>query len=130
MGGTKGVAMKRCMIVDDSSVIRKVAKRILGGPDMIVVEAGLGNEALSMCSADMPDVIVVDTSLPDMTTEDFIRQVMSIDERQKPNIVICMTEFDVAAIMRAKRAGAMGYILKPFDRSQLLQRFREMQVAA
>ncbi|TYR30031.1 response regulator [Mesorhizobium microcysteis] len=122
--------MKRCMIVDDSSVIRKVAKRILGGPDMIVVEAGLGGEALSMCSADMPDVIVVDTSLPDMTTEDFIRQVIAIDERQKPNIVICMTEFDVAAIMRAKRAGAMGYILKPFDRSQLLQRFREMQVAA
>ncbi|MEO3997851.1 response regulator [Mesorhizobium sp. CAU 1732] len=122
--------MKRCMIVDDSSVIRKVAKRILGGPEMIVIEAVSGVEALSMCEADMPDIIVVDMSLPDMTAEDFIRQALAIDERERPNIVICMTEFDVGSIMRAKRAGARGYILKPFNRPQLLERFREMQIAA
>ena len=46
--------MKRCMFVDDSSVIRKVAKRILGGPDMIVVEAGSGLEALDMCRPRCP----------------------------------------------------------------------------
>jgi len=122
--------MKRCMIVDDSSVIRKVARRILGGPDMIVVEAGSGGEALSMCSAEMPDIIVVDTSLPDMAAVDFIRQAVALDERFRPHVVICMTEFDVGAIMRAKRAGAKGYILKPFNRAQLLERFREMQIAA
>lgn len=122
--------MKRCMIVDDSSVIRKVAKRILAGPEMVVVEAGLGAEALSMCAADMPDIIVVDTSLPDMATEDFIREAAALNGRTKPHIVICMTEFDVGAIMRAKRAGAKGYILKPFNRPQLLERFREMQIAA
>ena len=122
--------MKRCMIVDDSSVIRKVAKRILGGPDMIVVEAGNGGEALAMCSADIPDIIVVDSSLPDMATADFIRQAMATDNRVKPHIVICMTELDVGAIMRAKRAGAKGYILKPFNRAQLLERFREIRIAA
>ena len=122
--------MKRCMIVDDSSVIRKVAKRILAGPDMLVVEADSGIEALVMCSAGMPDIIVVDTSLPDMATVDFIRQAMALDESAKPYIVICMTEFDVGAIMRAKRAGAKGYILKPFNRAQLIERFREMRIAA
>jgi two-component system chemotaxis response regulator CheY len=122
--------MKRCMIVDDSSVIRKVAKRILNGPDLQIVEAGTAGEALALCQADIPDIIVVDTSLPDMPTVDFIRQAMAIDERLKPHIVICMTEFDVGAIMRAKRAGARGYILKPFNRPQLLERFREMQTAA
>lgn len=122
--------MKRCMIVDDSSVIRKVAKRILGGPEMIVIEAGSGVEALSMCEADMPDIIIVDMSLPDMTAEDFIRQALAIDEHEQPHIVICMTEFDVGSIMRAKRAGAKGYILKPFNRPQLLERFREMRIAA
>ena len=54
--------MKRCMIGDDSSVIRKVAKRILGGPDMVVVEAGGGREALAMCAADMPDIPPAKTS--------------------------------------------------------------------
>lgn len=122
--------MKRCMIVDDSSVIRKVAKRILGGSDMFIVEAGNGVEALAMCSAEMPDVIIVDTSLPDMNVVDFIRQAMAVDERLKPHIVICMTEFDVGAIMRSKRAGAKGYILKPFNRAQLLDSFREMRIAA
>ena len=122
--------MKRCMIVDDSSVIRKVAKRILGGPEMLVIEAGSGTEALYMCEADMPHVIIVDGSLPDMNTVDFIRQALAIQGEVKPQIVICVTEFDVGAIMRAKRAGAVGYILKPFNRPQLLDRFRAMDLAA
>jgi two-component system chemotaxis response regulator CheY len=122
--------MKRCMIVDDSSVIRKVAKRILGGPDMLVVEAGTAAEGLYMCEADMPHIIVADGTLPDMSTVDFIRQVMAIEADHKPQILICVTEFDVGAIMRAKRVGAKGYILKPFNRPQLLDRFRQLDVAA
>lgn len=122
--------MKRCMIVDDSNVIRKVAKRILATPEMAVVEACDGREALSICAAEMPDIIVVDAQLPDMATVDFIRQAMALPTEAKPRIVICMTEFDVGAIMRAKRAGAKGYILKPFNRPILLERFREIQMAA
>ena len=122
--------MKRCMIVDDSNVIRKVAKRILATPEMAVIEACDGREALAMCKTQMPDIIVVDNHLPDMATVEFIRQTMAMDVPAKPRIVICMTEFDVGAIMRAKRAGAKGYILKPFNRPILLERFREMQIAA
>ena len=66
--------MKRCMFVDNSSVIRKVAKRILGGPDMVVIEAATGLDAVEMCAADMPDIIVVDGALPDMQAVDVIRQ--------------------------------------------------------
>jgi len=51
--------MKRCLFVDDSSVIRKVAKRILGGSDFVVIEAASGLDAIEMCAADMPEVIVV-----------------------------------------------------------------------
>lgn len=122
--------MKRCMIVDDSSVIRKVAKRILGGTDMTVVEASNAHEALAICAVEMPDIVVVDSSLPDMDTTDLIRQLSSIEAAIKPHIVISMIQFNVGAIMRAKRAGASGYILKPFDRKHLLERFREMQIAA
>jgi len=122
--------MKRCMFVDDSSVIRKVAKRILGGPDMIVIEAESAEHALDMCAADMPDIIVVDTGLPDMAAEDFIRRVRQIPAAVKPQIAISMIEVDIGTIMRAKRAGAQGYLLKPFNRTQLLERFRVFQVAA
>ena len=122
--------MKRCMIVDDSSVVRKVAKRILMSNDLLVAEAASATEALTLCSSEMPDLIVVDTTLPDMATADFIREVLGYDAETKPRIVICLAEVDVGAIMRAKRAGASGYLLKPFNRPQLLERFREFQMAA
>lgn len=122
--------MKRCMFVDDSAVIRKVAKRILGGPELVVIEASTGFDAISMCVADMPEIIVVDGALPDMTAEEFIRRVRAIETPVKPQIAVCLTEVDVGAIMRAKRAGAQGYLLKPFNRPQLLDRFRNLQMAA
>lgn len=122
--------MKRCMIVDDSSVVRKVAKRILAGPELVVIEAANGRQAIEMCAAHMPDMIMVEGALHDMATVDFIRQVMSIATTVKPNVVVCFSQFDVAAIMRTKRAGASGYVLKPFNRSHLLDRFRDVTIAA
>ena len=122
--------MKRCLFVDDSAVIRKVAKRILGSPDLQIMEAATDFDAISMCAGDMPDIIVVDGALPDMTAVEFIRRVRGIDSPTKPQIAICLTEVDIAAIMRAKRAGAQGYLLKPFNRPQLLDRFRVLQDAA
>lgn len=122
--------MKRCMFVDDSSVIRKVAKRILAGSEMLVIEAETGQSAIDMCMADMPDIIVVDAVLPDMTAADAIRQIRAIESPITAQIAICLTEVDIGAIMRAKRAGANGFILKPFNRAQLLERFRLLSAAA
>jgi len=122
--------MKRCMIVDDSSIVRKVAKRILSGPELIVIEADSAGDALYMCQTDMPHIIIVDGGLPDMAAEDFIRSALAIPSVVKPQIVVCILEFDIGAIMRAKRAGAKGYILKPFNRPQLLDRFRALDLAA
>ena len=122
--------MKRCLFVDDSAVIRKVAKRILGGPDLQIIEASTGFDAIAMCVGDMPDIIVVDGALPDMSAVEFIRRVRAVDSPIKPQIAVCLTEVDIGAIMRAKRAGAQGYLLKPFNRPQLLDRFRNLQSAA
>lgn len=122
--------MKRCMFVDHSNVICTVAKRILGGSDMLVIDAASGGEALAMCAAEMPDIIVVDIAIPDMQPVDFIREVLAIPSVVKPCILISVIEVDIGAIMRAKRAGAQGYLLKPFNRPQLLERFRSLDVAA
>ena len=122
--------MKRCMIVDDSNVIRKVAKRILSSDEMTVIEAASASEALFMCQAAMPNIIVVDESLPDMTAEQFIREAMVMAGPAKPNVVLCLAELNVGTVMRAKRAGAKGYILKPFNRPLLLDRFRALDLAA
>lgn len=122
--------MKRCLFIDDSSVIRKVARRILGGSGLLVLEAGTGGEAIDLCASDMPEIVVVDGALPDMPSTDVIRRIRSIQSPVKPLIAICLTEVDIGAIMRARRAGAQDYILKPFNRAQLLDQFRTLQAAA
>jgi two-component system chemotaxis response regulator CheY len=122
--------MKRCLFVDDSSVIRKVARRILSGPDLVVAEAATGIEAIDLCSIEMPDYILVDVGLPDMSAEEFIRTVRAMPAAVPPRIAVCLTEMDVPAIMRSKRAGAQGYLLKPFNRAQLLDNFRVLQAVA
>lgn len=121
--------MKRCMIVDDSSVIRKAAKRILAKPDLLIVEAENGTEALDMCSVEMPDLVIVDGTLPDMTSAECIAGMQAIDGEKKTNIIVCVPEVNISTIMRAKRAGAKDYMLKPFDRASLINRFHQLQVA-
>jgi two-component system, chemotaxis family, chemotaxis protein CheY len=72
----------------------------------------------------------VDSLMPDMDATEFIRRVSLLQPDRKPDVVLCMSQLDVGTIMRAKRAGAKGYILKPFNRPQLLERLREMNLAA
>lgn len=122
--------MKRFLIVDDSGVVRKVAKRILESEGYLVTEASTGSEALGLCRGEMPETIILDTTLPDMSSIDFIGEALRIPSATKPRIIVCLVQIDVPTIMRAKRAGAAGYILKPFNRPQLLKRFREFVMAA
>jgi two-component system, chemotaxis family, chemotaxis protein CheY len=122
--------MRRCLFVDDSALIRKVAKRILNDADVLVSEAESAAEALSMCAADMPDLIIVDSILPDMDSPDFIRHVRAMPAAAATQILICLVEMDVPTIMRAKRAGAQGYMLKPFERAQLLHSVGSLTAAS
>jgi two-component system chemotaxis response regulator CheY len=121
--------MTRCLFVDHSSVIRKVAKRILADLDMMVVEASTGLEALEICGAEMPDLVVIDGALSDMPAVDLIRRVRAMEAR-KPQILISLVVLDVASVMRAKRAGADGYLLKPFNRLQLVERILGLKIVA
>jgi two-component system, chemotaxis family, chemotaxis protein CheY len=120
----------RCLFVDDSPVVRKVAKRILSGAGLDVAEAGSGSEALAFCAAEMPDIVVLDGFLPDMETVEVIRHIRAMPLGAHPRVLICLVEKDVGAIMRAKRAGAQGYLLKPFDRLSLLSRMQELAAIA
>ncbi|MDZ7823267.1 MAG: response regulator [Ahrensia sp.] len=122
--------MERCMIVDGSSVIRKVAKRILGSNEMLVVEAETGVQALAMARAQLPDYIIVDEALGDMNSADLIRQLRQLDQNRSLKIILCMIQMDLVLMTRAKRAGADEFLPKPFDRKQLMQQFSALRHAA
>src|SRR4029079_14693081 len=108
-----------CLIVDDSKVIRKVARHILETLDFEVDEAGDGREALSRCEAKRPDVVLLDWNMPVMSGMDFLRMLRQRGHDDQPKVVFCTTENDMAHIRAALEAGADEYVMKPFDRETL-----------
>ena len=121
--------MKSCLIVDDSSVVRKVARRILEDMDYIVDEAEDGQEAFDKCRQEMPDAILLDWNMPILTGLEFLKLLRGYVGGEKPRVVYCTVENDIGAIAMALKAGASDYMMKPFDRSILEAKF-EMDLAA
>ena len=118
--------MKTCLIVDDSSVIRKVARRILEGLDFQITEAEDGQVALEACRDKMPDAVLLDWNMPRMDGYEFLRMLRRLPDGDRPKVVFCTTENDVAHIARALHAGANEYIMKPFDREIVEAKFQEV----
>ncbi|MDQ2892605.1 MAG: response regulator [Pseudomonadota bacterium] len=111
--------MKTCLVVDDSKVIRKVARHILETLDFTVSEACDGREALDACMASVPDVVLLDWNMPVMSGMDFLRALREATLPSRPKVVFCTTENGMAYIRAAIEAGADEYVMKPFDRDTL-----------
>jgi two-component system chemotaxis response regulator CheY len=118
--------VKHCLVVDDSAVIRKVARRILEGMTFRISEAEDGEQALSACRSDMPDAILLDWNMPVMDGYEFLKQLRQMPGGMDPKVVFCTTENDVAHIARALHAGANEYIMKPFDKDIMAAKFQEV----
>lgn len=118
--------VKTCLVVDDSSVIRKVGRRILEGLDFEVIEAEDGQQALDQCRIALPDAVLLDWHMPVMDGYDFLKALRRLPGGDRPKVVFCTTENDVAHIARALTAGADEYIMKPFDREIVEAKFQEV----
>ena len=117
------IAMKSCLIVDDSSVVRKVARRILEDIDYVVDEAEDGQEAFDKCRQEMPDAILLDWQMPVMGGLEFLKLLRAYVGGTAPYIVFCVTENDIGQIALALKSGASDYLMKPFDREILEAKF-------
>jgi len=111
--------MRTCLIVDDSKVIRKVARHILETMEFNVAEASDGEEALGQCDAVSPDVILLDWNMPVMSGMDFLKAYRSANSNDGAKVIFCTTENGTGHIQAAIEAGADEYVMKPFDRETL-----------
>ena len=118
--------MKTCLIVDDSKVIRMVARRILEGLDFAIAEAADGQKAIESCRTKMPDAILLDWNMPVMNGIDFLRELRKMDGGTEPVVVFCTTENDIGHIQEAIQAGANEYIMKPFDSDIIQAKFSQV----
>ena len=117
--------MKTCLVVDDSKVVRLVARRILEGLAFEVAEAEDGKAAMAACARRMPDAILLDWNMPVMNGIDFLRQLRRAEGGEAPVVVFCTTERDLKNIQQALQAGANEYIMKPFDNEILTSKLEQ-----
>jgi two-component system, chemotaxis family, chemotaxis protein CheY len=107
--------VKTCLVVDDSRVIRKVARRILEDIGFEIAEASDGAEALAWCRTSMPEGILLDWHMPGVDGIDFLKSLRAEPGGRAPVVVVCSVENDRERITEALDAGADEYIMKPFD---------------
>jgi two-component system, chemotaxis family, chemotaxis protein CheY len=115
----------RALIVDDSSVMRKIVERSLrqaGLESLIVLEAGSGVEGLELLKAKQVDLILSDINMPAMDGLEFLRQQRSQQLATGVPVVMITTESSEEHVRQAIEAGAMGYIRKPFTADQVKQK--------
>ena len=118
-------AVRKCLIVDDSEVIRRVARRIIEGLNFTVEEAGDGRQALDRCRGEMPQAILLDWSMPNMDGLEFLRALRLQANGDEPVVVFCSTENDPHEIAEAMRSGADEFIMKPFDSDIVTSKFAD-----
>jgi two-component system chemotaxis response regulator CheY len=116
--------MKRCLVVDDSRVIRRVAAKIIQDLGFAVEEAEGGKQALAACRTQMPDLALIDVDMPEMDGRATLAALRALPGGDKVVTIFCATESEPHRIAEHLDLGVDEYILKPFDsdivRSKLL----------
>jgi two-component system, chemotaxis family, chemotaxis protein CheY len=121
------------LIVDDSSVMRKIVERALrqAGLEVTkVLEAGSGREGLEALGRERADLIVSDINMPSMDGLEFLRQMQSHGLARGAPIVMITTESGEEHVREALAAGAQGYIRKPFTPDQVRERVLPLLIPA
>ena len=97
-----------------------------GGLEFQIAEAEDGEQALDACQRQLPDAILLDWNMPKMDGYEFLKALRRLPGGDRPKVVFCTTENDVAHIARALHAGANEYIMKPFDKEIVEAKFQEV----
>ena len=115
--------MKTCLVVDDSKVVRMVARKIVTELGFDVEEAADGQQALDLCQASLPDVVLLDWNMPVMDGLTFFKKLKDLPGGADVRVVFCTTENDIEHIQTALDLGADEYIMKPFDSEIIESKF-------
>ena len=115
--------MKHCLVVDDSEVIRKVARRILEALSFEIAEAENGEEAMGRCHMRVPDAILLDWQMPVMDGLEFMKTVMKVPEVASIPIVMITASGseENKNQVRSVNPNLAGYVVKPYTPNTLIE---------
>ena len=115
---------KRVLIVDDALIMRKRIKEIATQSGWLVAgEAQTGQEAVEMFRRERPDLVTLDIVMPEMDGVAALKQMIELDPQAQ--IVMISAVNQKEKLSECIRAGAMDFIVKPFEKSDLLSFFEK-----
>ncbi len=119
-----------CLVVDDSRLVRKIARAMLESLGMRVREADGGLSALAAMRVAQPDMLLLDWNMDDLSGPDVIALVRADTALAGAKVLLCSTEDRLPRIRKAMRGGADSYLQKPFDKARLAHRIRRFGLLA
>jgi len=118
--------MKNILIVDDSSVVRMSLGYVLKENEYTVVEAVDGVDGLEKSNNEKFDLIITDINMPNMTGIELIEKVRTGTSNKYIPILVLTTESGQDMLEDGKKAGATGWIVKPFTNEKLLSTIKRV----
>lgn len=113
----------KVLLIDDSSTMRKIQRRVLTeiDPAVDVIEAGNGKEGLDRLKENNYDFtfVLCDINMPEMNGMETLKAIRSIPESGKLPVIMCTSVAEKNQVMEAIKAGATNYLVKPFQPEDL-----------
>lgn len=114
--------MPKCLIADDSKVIRMILSKIMSNLKYDIIEGEDGEEVVELCETNEPDVIIMDTKLPILDGIDALYKIREMQRIKQPKVLFCSSITDPERIREFLNGGADDYIMKPFDEEIIISK--------
>jgi CheY-like chemotaxis protein len=113
------------MVVDDDELMRKSFKTVLVAENFKPMFASSGIEALRMLGKRRPDLILMDMMMPDIDGIETVRRIKSVEQFSTIPIIMVTGNSEKNVVTDCLRAGAAGFLVKPFNREVFLDKIRK-----
>ncbi len=114
--------MAKCVIADDSRIIRMLLSKIMTNLGFEVIEAEDGEEVVEMVELNEPSIVIMDWRLPVLDGIDALYKIRSLKNIEQPKVMFCSSIIDVEKIKEALNGGADDYVMKPFDEEIIISK--------
>lgn len=120
--------MAKILIADDSDMMRKIAKMTLEKAGHAVIEASDGQQAVDLTKSELPQIVLLDAEMPEKDGWEACKEIKSNPQTANIPVLMC-TGHDLSEEPELLQdAGASGYISKPYNPAQMLQKISEVLV--
>lgn len=116
--------MPRVLLVDDAAFMRTRCAKLLRDEGYDVVEAEDGRDAVQKYVSSQPDAVLMDVTMPNMDGVQALKEIRRLDPNAKVTMLTAIGQQDT--VLEALKAGALDYVLKPFQPARVLEAVKRM----